>query len=533
MQSFRNELKKEFDKKESYRECLFKRGYLISDRDIESLDEYPFYSNWSKTNIGKWKCYIHNDQSIYTSTDSKITVALIGHAYNPFTMQYDEQELLKDCIEAYKESKKCYFEKISEFTGIHVVCLFDETDDSVMIVQDCCGMLSCFYGKADDYVYITDYPQLIADICDLKMDEFVEKLINSKCYHIGNRHLPGDLSPYKEIKRLGGNTYLHYKNAFKVERFYPNEPHPEFKTQEEFKDGVAKIASLIKNGIECCTHKWNKRTISLSGGTDSKTTLACANGLYDKFSYFSFHSKPTELVDATAAKKICDKLKIKHTFYEIPQQNEDIEDFDFWKKLLEHNTNYIKGLADNEIRKYVYLYKLNCYDIELKSWASEVARVFLERKYCIKMPEVLSERHFSIFQTRYFAHPFLLKKSDRIYREFMKKTDLTQTKFNFEHTDMFYWEVRMGAWGTSVVSSQNLYHHVTMPMNNRKILEIFLSFPHDLRKSDQVHKWVMEYANNDVLESKEEVKNLYFHSYRIWMEKIYYLYRTLFYRRMK
>ena len=103
----------------------------------------------------------------------------------------------------------------------------------------------------------------------------------------------------------------------------------------------------------------------------------------------------------------------------------------------------------------------------------------------------------------------------------------------FEHTDLFYWEVRMGAWGTSVVSSQNLYHHVTMPINNRKLLEIFLSFPHELRKSDQVHKWVMEYADKRVPEAEEEVKNLYFHSYRIWMEKLYYLYRTLFYKRLK
>ncbi len=367
----------------------------------------------------------------------------------------------------------------------------------------------------------------------MNLDPFVEKLIKSKCYHIGNRHLPGNLSPYKELKRLGGNTYLFYNGNFSVNRFYPCAPHPEFTTEEEFKEGVQKIYSLIHNGIECCSKKWENRSISLSGGTDSKTTLACANGLYDKFSYFSFYSKPTELVDATAAKNICKHLGLEHTFYKIPETNEEIEHFDFWKKLLEHNTNYIKSLADNEIRKYVFLYKLKAYGIELKSWVSEVARVFLERKYCIKMPEKLTERHFSIFQTRYFMHPFLLKKSDRIYKDFMKETGLTETKFNFEHTDLFYWEVRMGAWGTSVVSSQNLYHHVTMPMNNRKLLEIFLSFPHDLRKSDQVHKWVMELANKGVVEADQEVKNLYFHSYRIWMEKLYYLYRTLFYKPLK
>lgn len=529
--SFQQELRAKLDSERQYRDVLFKRGYLISNGEVGDLEKYPFYGNWQATKIKNWNCYTHKDQSLYTVSDEEMTVALIGHAYNPFTKQYDENELIRDCLDAYRKDKADFFDKVSEFTGIFIIVVFDKGE--LTVVQDCCGMESCFYGKVNEQIYITDYPQLVADICDLTMDPFVEKLIRSKCYHIGNRHLPGDLSPYQELKRLGGNTYLCYQDGFSVSRFYPIAPHPEFSTQEEFEEGVKQIHSIIHNGIECCTKKWERRTISLSGGIDSKTTLSCANGLYDKFSYFSFYSKPTELVDATAAKKICENLGLEHTFYQIPMTNEEVEDFDFWKKLLEHNTNYIKSLADNEVRKYVFLHKLGAYDIELKSWASEVARVFLERKYQVKMPKTLSERHFSIFQTRYFMHPFLLRKSDKLYRKFMKKTDLCESKFNFEHTDLFYWEVRMGAWGTSVVSSQNLYHHVTMPMNNRKLLEIFLSFPHELRKSDQVHKWVMELANKGVLEAEEEVKNLYFHSYRIWMEKIYYLYRTLFYKRLK
>lgn len=51
---------------------------------------------------------------------------------------------------------------------------------------------------------------------------------------------------------------------------------------------------------------------------------------------------------------------------------------------------------------------LDAYDIELKSWASEVVRVFLERKYEIKMPETLNERQLSIFLTRFFGHPKLM-----------------------------------------------------------------------------------------------------------------------------
>ena len=192
---------------------------------------------------------------------------------------------------------------------------------------------------------------------------------------------------------------------------------------------MKKISSLIHNGIKCCSEKCDRCTISLSGGTDSKTTLACANGLYDRFSYFSFSSKSQESVDAEGAKEICQKLGLEHTLYKIPDNNDEFEDFCFIKKLLQHNTNYFVNLADNEIRKYIYLHDLDAYDIELKSWASEVARVFLERKYQIDMSGLINERQCSIFQTRYFGHPFLLKWSDNIYYDFIKEVDkLTDTK---------------------------------------------------------------------------------------------------------
>ena len=159
-----------------------------------------------------------------------------------------------------------------------------------------------------------------------------------------------------------------------------------------------------------------------------------------------------------------------------------------------------------------------------------MARVFFERKYEIKMPTVLNERCASVFQTRFFGHPGLLRWSDKKYAEFLQEIGLEKPLYNFEHTDLFYWEIRMGCWGVSVISSQQLYHRMTMPMNNRKILELFLSFPHDERKSDSVHKRIMASMNQKVVDAEVEIPNLYFHGYRIWMEKLFFKMRTTFYR---
>lgn len=531
MLSLKDELKESFKIYPKYKEMLFRRGYLLTSAKMQGLDEYPFYGLWREICVDKYYVYVHEKQTIYSRTFKNISVVIVGHAYNPFNMKYKEEEICEELIDAYQIGLGKYFDKISELSGLHVIFLVE--NGSIIACQDACSLTGCYFSKINNNVYIAEHPQLIADLHNLKMESNVEKLIGTKCYNIGNRHLPGNISPYSEIKRLGANTYLKYVNDFSICRFYPYSKHPVFIDENEKKEVVQNIGELIHNGIDCCTRKWEKCAISLSGGTDSKTTLACANGLYDKFEYFSFASKPQEQVDAEGARKICDNINVPHTFYKIPEENEVFENFDFIKKILMHNTSYFVNLADNEIRKYIYLHDMDAYDIELKSWASEVTRVFFERKYRLKFPKTINERMCSVFQTRYFGHPALLKWSDKKYFEFLKEIKLEKPLYNYEHTDLLYWEVRMGCWGVSVVSSQQLYHRVTMPMNNRKILELFLGLPREERKCDLIHNQIIKYMNSEIYEAHVEIPNLYFHSYRIWLEKLFFLFRTVFYKAKK
>ena len=531
MENYKLEIKQQLDADPSNRDLLFRRGYLLTTKPIAEADAYPFYGLWQKRQLGKYALYVQQSQTCCVVEEGTHRIALIGHAYDPFENVWEETDICRSLLAAYQKGTDAYFDKVSELTGLHVIILCD--GDRLIACQDACGLTGCYFGTVSGEAYVAEHPQLIADLCDLKMDPMIEKLVTSRCYNIGNRHLPGNMTPYQELKRLGANTYLNYEGAFSIRRFFPVRPHPEYKTEEEIDQGVRRVAELLHNGIECCTKKWKRCAISLTGGTDSKTTLACANGLYDKYSYYSFHSKPQELVDAEGAKTLCRQLGLQHVLYEIPENNEDVRDFALIKKILAHNTSYFKNLADNEIRKYIYLHDLDAYDIELKSWASEVPRVFLERKYKIKMPEVLTERHCSIFQTRYFGVPGLLKWSDREYYRFLREIGLEKPLFNYEHTDSFYWEIRMSCWGVSVISSQQLYHRMTIPMNNRKILEMMLSFPREERKVDGIHKRIMLAMNPKVVDAEVEIRNLYFHGYRIWMEKLFYWYRTAFYRPMR
>lgn len=349
-------------------------------------------------------------------------------------------------------------------------------------------------------------------------------------YPLGGGYLPGDLSPYKNLKRLGPNTLIRYSNKFDMERFYPTKPHPEL-SNDKYEKTLNRIAELMNKNIELCTKKWNTPAISITGGMDSKTTLSCANGLYDKYKCYTFHSKPQEEEDAKVAEKICNKIGIKHKIYPIASKNEDVEHYEILKQIIYHNASYIGKPKDNEVRKFIYLNKLNEFDVELKSWVSEIGRAMQGRKLGLDLPKTLTPRHFTIFNTRYFATPKLLRYSDTQYKDYLKRIALDKPLYNYLHGDSFQWEFRDGSWASNATTTQDIFSHtVTMPMNNRKLIDMFLWFPYEYRKQDKVHKGVIKASNEEIAKLDVGVKNKSSRTKRLFIEKTYYYYRTLFYK---
>lgn len=515
--------------KPQYRECLFSRGYFITQDAAVDGRDYPFYGQWTEKNVGAFRVFIHKDQDHCIHTQEDLSVMIIGHAYDPFSGIYEEAQLLKMAAQAYGQSREAFFDCINNWTGIYCVFIFGK---EVLGVQDCAGIKALYYGVIGGKALFTSHPQLAADLYGLEMDRFVKKLVNNRFYNIGNRYLPGDLSPFRELKRIGANVYLQCdeNNAMTVHRFYPVRPLEMRKTGEECDAGIREACEILHKNVELATKKWERCAISLSGGTDSKTTLACANGLYDRLSFFSFQSKDTEITDSNAAHEICEKIGLQHDIYPIPAENSEIEDYEELKAIIVHSYGYVRGLAEREIRKHICMYRWNYFDTEIKSWISEVVRVFFERKYGMKFPQRLTPRHFSIFQTRYFASPGLLRKSDKLYEEFMEKFDLAEPKFNYEHTDLYYWEVRMSSWGMMVTQSLDLCHRITFPFNNRKLVELMLTLPREYRINDGAHNDIIRVANKDIYDANIHILNNYFHSKRILLERTYFKYRTMFKR---
>lgn len=484
---------------------LFIRGFLATDKKIENLNDFPFYGNWNETEKCGLYFYTHNKTAVHFASNKSVTLFLLGHCYDPFLMEIDEEKILADFLRDYGTDK--YYERISEITGVYVLGSIE--NGKIKFSVDPAGMQSACYGVIDGHFFLSSHPQLIGDICSLKMDDFVKELVNYKWYgRVMGPYLPADLSPFANVKRIIPSTeYTYDGEKLSHKRFWPLKPF-EFAEGAEYDRVIEEAADILKKNMELISKKWEHPWISLTGGIDSNTTFAAANGIYDKFETFSYISAPKEIPDAEAAKTISKAFDVKHHIYNIPDNSNEISDYDLKVEIQRHNSGYIAERKPNESRKRFYLEE-NCgCDVEVKSWVSEVIRgrwyKHLNRKQFPKMSPKLYRSLYKIF---IFNRP-LAHKIDKIFAKYIKDFEYDIIPDCYPTVDMQYNEVVMGSWGGLNISEMKYCFDLTFPYNNRRFLDILFRVPLEKRISDEHHLDMKKYLNKELYDMNIHVVNV-------------------------
>lgn len=514
-------LKSILDQKPHIQKHLFEKGFLITDAEIENPAEYPFYNNWNKTKIGGFDFWVYKGVKLFTCESETGTVFLIGHAYNPYSMDWDENAILRKIALAYPEGK--HLEIADELTGVFIAGIV--TSDGIEFLLDASGMQYGCYGTVNNHQYIASHMRLVGDICNLETASFVEKLINYKWYHymMGN-YMPGDITCYNELKRIIPNTYVTFKdNNYTVTRFYPSKELPVCSTDEEYEQIIAEAARILQNTMKLIPMKWESPAISLTGGIDSNTTFAATNGCYDKYTTFSYVAMDREAVDAEKAKEISENFNVLHKTYNVPLKNEDIPDFDIYKKVFDYNQGDIGASKDDDARKKITLIQSDVCDVEVKSWISETIRAYAYKYFGrTKFPKRLKARNYTSLYKIFFMKRSLVWKTDRYFKEYFKNTQLKEHLYNYDESDFFVWEMMHGGKCGLNIGVMKSCFDITIPYNNRKLLDLLLRVPLEYRITDKHHMDLKKLMNKELFDMNIRVVNLNETSTRKKFANIYY-----------
>lgn len=506
------------------REYLFVRGFLMTSKQFE-CDEYPFYGNWRYTSFEGFHFYIHNKIKGFFCCGAKRSCFLIGHAYNPFTMETNENIILDEMSSANRERM---IDILNQLTGVFTYGYIE--NGSLTLIADCAGMQVTYYGSIHGELYVSTHMQLIGDLCNLDVSKYVKKLISYRFYHYYGSFLPGDLSSYEEVKRVVPNTMVTYKSgSFIIQRFYPNHPLKMCSSQRDYDNTIEFISDVMRRSVRLISEKWQHPAISMSGGMDSKGTVAAANGLYDRFELFSYVSMPGEQIDADAAHKIAEAIGVNHRIDYISFNNQDFQDIDAFRTILRHNYGNIGRNNENDVRKRVFYTQTGkCnFDVEAKSWVSEIGRANYYKKFGFKkMPERLSARQMTTMYKLFLHNRKLVQATDSVFKQYIKDTKFDDI-FNYDSSDMFLWEIRYGGWGGQVITCEHRFaFDITVPYNNRLLMEAFLTLPLEKRISDQAHFDMIRLLNPTIDQTGITIVNYNETKQRMYKEKLYYVVNT-------
>lgn len=500
-------LKDILDSKPNIQKHLFEKGYLITDAVIQNAEQYPFYGNWRMTKVGGFSFWVYHTVNLFTYAAEKGTFFLIGHAYNPYQMEHDENAILKEIAESYGTQQ--YFERIDELTGIFIMGVAGE--QGIEFLLDASGQQYGCYGTVDGKQYICSHMRLIGDICGLETDPYVDRLIHYRWYRymMGN-YMPGDITCYRQIKRIIPNTYVRFaEGAYRVERFYPNRPIAMCQNEQEYEQVIEEASRILQNTMALIPRKWERPAISLTGGVDSNTTFAAANGQYGKYETFSYVAMYRESVDAEKAKEISDRFGVKHTTWNVPETNEAIPDFAVYKAVFDYNQGGIGAGKDDDARKKITLIQNDVCDVEVKSWISETIRAYAYKYFGRKrFPKKLTARNYTSLYKIFFLNRKLVWDTDRHFKAYFKNTQLKTHLYNYDESDFFVWEMMHGGKCGLNIGVMKSCFDITIPYNNRKLLDLLLRVPLEKRISDQHHMDMKKRMNEELFDMNIRVVNL-------------------------
>lgn len=502
------DLKQELDKRPDLQHLLFRRGWIASTADLGDLaGRFPFYGNWRLTRAAGLNFFVHRENDgIFTVKTPQVEMILIGHAYNPFTMEHREPEQLARIAEAH--GTDAFVDRINELTGVFGLVWVDS--QGIHFMTDPSGMQPVFYTADGGNLWLASHAQILGDVLGLEMSDFARELVSYKWYgRVLGAYLPGDMSKYESVRLSVPDFIFTYSNQrFSHRRIYPIEDVRLTSNEEEFDKVIKEGARILRGGAELVCRKWKRPAISLIGGIDSNTTFAAFNGNYDKVEAFSYISADKEAPDAEAAARIADRFQVDFSRYLIPDTCNDIADYELKTAILEHNNGYVKPTPENEVRKWLWLEEHTNIEVEVKSWVSEVVRASIFHRYGRRKMPKLTPRVFRNIYKIFITNRRLAWKVDRYARQYLDDYGYFSLPANIEYSDMMATENTWGNWGGNNINAMKIVSPLTIIYNNRKFLAALNSVPLDDRISDAHHLAMKRLLNRALFEMNIHVVNL-------------------------
>lgn len=437
----------------------FRRGWLLAPAGAPLPAAVQRWTGgWAERRLGPWVLRYDARTPYHVASGLGGGVHVLGTIYDVRALDRSEEAVVGRLARALALGWRRFHAGLRYTAGSHV--LFIERRD-VHLVLDAVGTFPACHGRSSQGTVVASHPRLVAELTGAPESELVRRWCAHPAHTRGGRYPPGLLTPYEGVEIVTPNQRFDV-GARTMTRFYPDRDAPELPER----DVVDAVAPLLAGQLKRIADR-RPLAISLSGGMDSRLTLAASRTVVDRASYITYTS-PSRVhkQDVVIARAMAAGLGLDHDVFRV--EGDPTGRFDKTWELL---TNGTRGSGD---LTWTLHENLEPGRVHVQSYIVEIARGFyLKGLYNREVPDEIEPWVLSkLFRppTRELFEP--------VFADFIAKTDFTAAAMRGLHyTDLFYWEHLAPAWNGRIIRDHRFAVESHLLLNCRFVLEMMLARP--------------------------------------------------------
>lgn len=330
------------------------------------------------------------------------------------------------------------------------------------VFHDAFGSRSVFYRKGE-CLALASHAGLLATVFGDSLDPAAVAFRDSAEYsQRGTSYLPGDRTMYKRIHALTPNNYYDIDSQT-IHRYWP---------RVRLQPGTVADFQIVSDEYFQRTSEFlvdrYRPLLGLTGGVDARSLIAGLRWAGTEGSFFTWAGGRVQDEELPLIDAIARHIGWEHAFVDIGRGTAEAAD-PLWKRVTALATGYSRNpsaLTANMARI------VSPRDVFLRGYGGEVIRGFYNRHKRVlenRTPDEL----FGIYLTRRVTKPpvAFINFAVQAFETFVENASFNADFLGRDPLDLFYWEHRMGTWGSLMLNEMDPVVYSMAGLNSRKMYD--------------------------------------------------------------
>lgn len=475
---------------------LYPRGFIFSDEKLENIPET--YIQQTITN----KYFFAYDNRMNSNIRIEGDKFLIIHGefvHVGENFKFTHKGVMEYLFKNYFENHALFLDVLDFLAGRYVIIIGDK--DGVYVYPDASNTRTTYFSVERNI--LSSHVYLIQDQHTHKKGEFIYKLQDL------NNGLMN--TPFENIKSLIPNHFLDFDSK-RLTRFYPRENNPYSNMDED--ERFELIEWFWKEQLNFYFNKYNNFIFSITGGGDSRFSLALLKEHINKVQFFTYSTIKGEDNSSYAGRILSlDYLIVSQMLNDINLNHKFIHFVEDKKELSSESKNILSRNTIGPHSSFLIPHVLENYPQEkLQHIRGNLLEIGKTRYFTKEYKESNMSELKKVFDKQYNKSKEENARDyvESTFNKFINDLNYGENTFDYHLLDLYHWEIRMGRWHPEILNTHDIAFDTISPFNHRALISLSLSFPYEKRRDEYMFKEIIN-RNYSILNfyGDNELKNLY------------------------